>query len=67
MEKKFESRINNPHHLSESLETVFRVKNTSILLSGSGIRNLFEPGSGNWEGEIRIRIRMKTTKVRLSK
>jgi hypothetical protein len=34
--------MNIPDHFSESLETVFRVKNTS----GSGIRNLFDTGSG---------------------
>jgi hypothetical protein len=37
--------MNNPDHISESLETIFWVKNTSILLCGSGIRG----------GKIRIR------------
>jgi hypothetical protein len=40
--------MNIPDNFSESLETVFRVKNTSILGCGfgSGIWNLFDPGSG---------------------
>ncbi len=33
-------------HISESLETISWVKNTNIPWSGSGIRNLFDPGSG---------------------
>jgi hypothetical protein len=33
-------------HFSESLWTVFRAKSTTILWCGSGIRNLFDPGSG---------------------
>ncbi len=39
--------MNIPDHISESLETIFWVKNTEILGcgSGSGIRNLFDPGS----------------------
>ncbi len=42
------SGMNIPDHISEILETVFWVKNTQILWcgSGSGIRNLFDPGSG---------------------
>ncbi len=37
-----------PDHISESLETMFWVKNTLILLCGAGfgIRNPFDPGSG---------------------
>jgi hypothetical protein len=35
-----------PDHFSRSLETVFWVKNTFSLRCGSGIRNLFDPGSG---------------------
>ncbi len=46
MEKKSGSGMNIPDNFSESLETVFRVKNTQILGCGSGIRNLFDPGSG---------------------
>jgi hypothetical protein len=38
--------MNIPDHFSESSETVFRDKNTLIILCGSGIRNLFDPGSG---------------------
>ncbi len=42
------SRMNIPDKFSESLETVFRVKNTWILWCGSGseTRNLFDAGSG---------------------
>jgi hypothetical protein len=34
-------------HFFDSIETVFRVKNTKSVCSGSrsGIRNLFDPGS----------------------
>jgi hypothetical protein len=41
------SRMKIPDNISESLETIFRVKNTLILGCGSGsrIRNLFDPGS----------------------
>jgi hypothetical protein len=40
--------MNIPDHISESLETIFWVKNIKIIGcgSGSGIRNLFDPGSG---------------------
>jgi hypothetical protein len=41
-----ESRINIPDHFSESLETVFWVKNTLILCYGSGIFLTLDPGSG---------------------
>jgi hypothetical protein len=50
MEKKPGSRSgirkNIPDYFSKSLLTVFRVKNTEIFSrgSGSGIRNLFDPG-----------------------
>jgi hypothetical protein len=39
---------NIPNYFSKSSETVFGVKNTKILRcrSESGIRNLFDPGSG---------------------
>jgi hypothetical protein len=46
--------MNIPDNFSESLETVFRVKNTYIFLCGSGIRNLFDPGSGIRYGKIQI-------------
>jgi hypothetical protein len=37
--------MNNPDHISESLETIFWVKNTQILLCGSGIWDgIFESG-----------------------
>ncbi len=40
-----------------TVETIFWVKNTSILWCGcgSGIRNLFDPWSGIWDEKIRIR------------
>jgi hypothetical protein len=45
--------MNIPDHISECLETIFWVKKVGYLLvcgsgcgSGSGIRNLFDPGSG---------------------
>ncbi len=55
--KKSRSGMNIPDHFPESLETILRVKNTKILLggSGSGIRNLFDPGSEIRDGKIRIR------------
>ncbi len=42
------SRVNIPDPISDSLETIFWVKNTWILWcdSGSGIRNPFDLGSG---------------------
>ncbi len=47
---------NIPHHISESLLTIFWVKSTSILWcgSGSGIRNLFDFGSRIRNGKLRI-------------
>jgi hypothetical protein len=39
-------RDEHPRSFPESIETVFRVKNTKNLLCGSGIRNLYDPGSG---------------------
>jgi hypothetical protein len=40
------SEMNIPDHISESLETIFCVKILKFFLcgSGSGIRNLFDPG-----------------------
>jgi hypothetical protein len=42
--------MNIPDHISESLETIFLVKILRFLYAdlerGSGIRNLFDPGSG---------------------
>jgi hypothetical protein len=51
-----ESGMSIPDHISENLEIIFCVKNTYILLcgSGSGIRNLFDPKSGIRDGKIRI-------------
>jgi hypothetical protein len=40
------SGINIRDNISESLETIFWAIDTQILLSGSGIRNLFDPGPG---------------------
>jgi hypothetical protein len=42
------SGMNNPDHISESLQTIFWVKIFKFFDagSGSGIRNLFDPGSG---------------------
>jgi hypothetical protein len=49
------SRMNNPNHISESLETVFWVKILKFfdadLYPGSDIRDLFDPGSGIWDGK----------------
>ncbi len=45
------SRMNIPDHISESLDTIFWVKNTSILWCSSpdpGSRNLFDLGSEIW-------------------
>jgi hypothetical protein len=40
------SRVNNPNHISESLETIFLVKIIkNFLCCGSGIEK-FDPGSG---------------------
>jgi hypothetical protein len=48
--------MNVPDHISESLETIFWVTNTWILWcgSGSGIQNLFDPGSRIRDGKTRI-------------
>ncbi len=47
--------MNNPNHISESLETVFWVKILKFfdadLYPGSDIRDLFDPGSGIWDGK----------------
>jgi hypothetical protein len=42
------SGMNILDHFSERLETVF------LGLMRIGIRDLFDPGSGIWDGEIRI-------------
>jgi hypothetical protein len=39
------SGMNIQEHISDSLETIVLVKNT-YFLCGSGIMNLFDPGSG---------------------
>jgi hypothetical protein len=49
-----------PEHISESLETIFCVKKILNFSDadpdpGSGIRNLFDPGSGIRDGNRRIR------------
>jgi hypothetical protein len=56
MGKKSRSGIQDghPNYISESLETIFWVQNTSILCCGAGIRNIFNPGSGIRDGKIRI-------------
>jgi hypothetical protein len=46
--------MNIPEYFSESLQTVFSVKNR-YLNSLMRIRNLFDPGSGIRDGKIRIR------------
>jgi hypothetical protein len=51
------SGMNIPDHISGSLETFLWVKNTQILLCGSGIRNFFDPGSGMEKFGSGIRIR----------
>ncbi len=37
------SEFNSPDNFSETLETIFWVTNTEILLWGSGIWDLFDP------------------------
>jgi hypothetical protein len=56
--------LNIPDHFSESLETVFRVKNTKTLLcvSGSGI---LDPESVIRDDKILIRIRNTARKLSL--
>ncbi len=55
MGRKIKVRIRDEHsdHIYESLETVFWAKNTCTgsLLCGSGIRNIFDPGSGIRDGK----------------
>jgi hypothetical protein len=48
MEKISESGsgMNTPDNISESLETIFWVKNTSVFSCGSGIFLTLDPGSG---------------------
>jgi hypothetical protein len=49
--------MNIPDHIfSESLETMFWVKNTSTLLCGSGIIMTLDPGSGMEKFGSRINI-----------
>jgi hypothetical protein len=48
--------MNIPDHISKSLETIFWLKYLDYLMRiRSGIRNLFDPGSGIRDGKIRIR------------
>jgi hypothetical protein len=49
------SALNITDHISKSLVTYNGVKNAKILCygSGSGIRCLFDLGSGTWDGKIR--------------
>jgi hypothetical protein len=63
MGKKSLSGMNIPDHFSESLEKVFEVKNTYILLCGSGSGN-FDLGSGIRDGKIRIRDPVETARIR---
>jgi hypothetical protein len=44
--KKMWTRDEHPRSFVRELRNSFRVKNTKMLLNGSGIRNLFDPGSG---------------------
>ncbi len=48
------SGMNISDHISESLGTIFWVENILIFLcgSGSGIRNLRDPGSKIWDGKF---------------
>ncbi len=48
---RYGSGMNIPDHISESLITIFFVKNWLSLWCGSGIRNLFDPGSGIRDGK----------------
>jgi hypothetical protein len=48
MDKKLRSGMNILDHISESVDTIFRVKNSLIR-----IRNLFEPGSRMEKIQIR--------------
>ncbi len=49
------SGMNIPDYISESLETIFWVKNIGTSLMRMRIRNLFDPGSGIRDGKIGIR------------
>jgi hypothetical protein len=56
--------MNIPDHTSDSLETIFRVTNTEILLYGSGIRIFFktldpEFGMRTYQLELQTRTRTK--------
>jgi hypothetical protein len=46
------SGMNTPDHISESLETIFRVETLKFFDADPGFGNLFDPGSG-----IKPRIR----------
>jgi hypothetical protein len=50
--KKYGSGINITDRISVSLVTIFWVKNTEILCCGSGIRCLFDSGSGMRDGKF---------------
>jgi hypothetical protein len=52
---KIRIRMSIPDHNSESLETIFWVKNTSNSFMWIRVRNLFDPGYGTWDGKFRIR------------
>jgi hypothetical protein len=51
--------MNIPDNFSDSFETVFGVKILKLFDMepdpGFGIRSLFDPGSGIWDGKIQIR------------
>ncbi len=51
--------MNIPDHISES----FWVNSTNILWCGSGIRNLFDPGSGTRFGKILIQAPGLTSRI----
>ncbi len=50
--KKSASGMSFPAYFSESLETVFRIKNTSILWCGSGIFLTLDPEWKNWKHRL---------------
>jgi hypothetical protein len=55
------SGMNIPDHIFEGLETIFCLNNPLILWcgSGSGIQNLFDPGSGMEKFRICLRIQIR--------
>jgi hypothetical protein len=65
MGKKTRSRsgMNIPDHISESLETIFRVKKNLKYLMRIRIRNLFDPGSGKEKFGIRYKQTESATLV----